>query len=531
MELVRSGTSWSGRERNCAFLNCPPTGESNSLTPRFANISAVTGLDFKDDARAIAVVDWDHDGDLDLWVRNRTAPRLRLMLNRTRQLEPTGRYVSLQLQGTTSNRDAVGARVELVHEASTATHRLVRTVRAGDAFLSQSSKLVHFGLPPDVRAIKEVTVDWPGGVREQFPGVSASGLYLLVQGSGKAIPQTTRAPVAIAPATAEPLPQSAAARVVLPGRVSVPAMELWTETQGKLQREVWQPTGEPTLMVLWSGSCPHCRQELTEYSQHASDFEQAGLRVLAVCLDSVAEPDSNSDSPPAPLDEGVAGFLAKIQFPYAVAQTTPGSLDRLRTFQNALFDRYPEFVVPLSLMLDADGNVVCIYRGSFPADTMLRDRALTELSDTELREIAVPLPGSWITKPATRSQFAEYVGKRMYEQSPEEGLRYFEIAMNREESADRREYLRQQIVQTYRSLARKAAAASDMAQAQRLLDEALQLDPDSPDTHADLATIALRTGDVAKAEVHLRTVLRLRPSDVEAQRRLESLRQTSPGDR
>ena len=73
--LVRRGSTLSGFERNCAFLN---TG-----TGRFANVSAVTGFDFLDDGRALAVVDWDQDGDLDIWVSNRTGPQVRLRVSAT----------------------------------------------------------------------------------------------------------------------------------------------------------------------------------------------------------------------------------------------------------------------------------------------------------------------------------------------------------------------------------------------------------------------------------------------------------------
>ena len=56
-KLLASGRSLSGRERNCCFLNL---GGST-----FADVSAVSGFDFPDDARGLAVVDWDADGDLD----------------------------------------------------------------------------------------------------------------------------------------------------------------------------------------------------------------------------------------------------------------------------------------------------------------------------------------------------------------------------------------------------------------------------------------------------------------------------------
>ena len=104
-EMFLGGRSFSGRERHCVYLN---TGSE-----RFANISAVSGLDFPDDGRAVAPVDWDQDGDLDLWISNRNAPRIRLLKNNTSR---DRHYLALRLQGDGSktNRDAIGARVELV---------------------------------------------------------------------------------------------------------------------------------------------------------------------------------------------------------------------------------------------------------------------------------------------------------------------------------------------------------------------------------------------------------------------------------
>ena len=179
-----TGRSFSGRERNCFFLN---TGDNPAAQGRFANISAVSGLDYPDDGRAVALVDWDHDGDLDMWISNRNAPRLRLMRNEF----PTGNnFLMLRLEGNgkTTNRDAIGARVEVVYEnvGSKAPHpKSIKTLRAGEGFLAQSSKWIHFGLG-DTDAIKMVTVRWPGGELEQFTGIAANHRYRLVQGSGVA---------------------------------------------------------------------------------------------------------------------------------------------------------------------------------------------------------------------------------------------------------------------------------------------------------------------------------------------------------
>ena len=63
------------RERNCAFINCKGQG--------FADNSSISGFDFPDDARALITTDWDFDGDLDVWVSCRNAPRIRLLENRS----------------------------------------------------------------------------------------------------------------------------------------------------------------------------------------------------------------------------------------------------------------------------------------------------------------------------------------------------------------------------------------------------------------------------------------------------------------
>ena len=71
--LLQQDRSFSGHERNCAFLN--------SGNGQFVDVSAASGLDFADDGRAVGLVDWDFDGDIDFWIANRSAPQLRFLRN------------------------------------------------------------------------------------------------------------------------------------------------------------------------------------------------------------------------------------------------------------------------------------------------------------------------------------------------------------------------------------------------------------------------------------------------------------------
>ena len=170
-EMIKEGRSFSAHERNCVFLN---TGGK-----RFVTASGISGLDLPDDSRAVASVDWDRDGDLDVWISNRNAPRLRLFRN---DYHTENQFVTFHLlgDGTTSNRDAIGARVEVVL-GDESSQRLVKSLRAGEGFLAQSSKELHFGLGA-APIIRDVVVHWPGGRKEHFGPIEAGGRYQLKQG-------------------------------------------------------------------------------------------------------------------------------------------------------------------------------------------------------------------------------------------------------------------------------------------------------------------------------------------------------------
>ncbi len=368
--LIDEGSSWSGNERNCCFLN--------THGPAFANVSAATGLDFPDDGRALAMVDWDLDGRLDMWVTNRTAPRVRFLHNTSRS---THHSVMLRLQGTTANRDAIGARVELQLTGGT---KQIRTLHAGDGYLAQSSKWVHFGLG-DVAEIEKVAVRWPGGAAETFDGVSADARWLLVQDSGRAAAwQAPRGAITLAPGTLELPELPDTARTWISGRVPMPAetYKAWSGAEKGLD----EFTGRPVLINLWSRTCGPCAAELMEWTEHAGALSRSGLTVLALCVDETET-------------ERAAKFAGDLPFSSGLA--TPELVTAFETVSRAFLESRRPLPVPVSILLDAKGHTAAIYKGKLSAVTLLADLALLNAPADQQRAAALPFSGRWMTPPLT----------------------------------------------------------------------------------------------------------------------------------
>lgn len=126
--------------------------------------------------------DVNEDGALDLKLHGSDSPQLHLFLNK---IGLKNNWVEMTLQGTTTNRDGIGARVTLV-AGGVSQMRDVRGSSGGGISADQDSRRVHFGLARN-QAIDSVTVRWVGGKTERFTGLSPNGIYKVVEGSGKAV--------------------------------------------------------------------------------------------------------------------------------------------------------------------------------------------------------------------------------------------------------------------------------------------------------------------------------------------------------
>ena len=163
-QAVHEKYSEAGRQPNVFYVR---------RAGKYYDFSGVSGLDFANDSRAFSVTDFDGDGNLDLLLKSRLGPQVRVFQN---DCGKTRNSIALRLRGVQSNRDAIGARIEVDGK--------VKFVNAGCGYLSQHTKVVHFGLG-DGSTAKRVSVLWPSGLRQEFHELAAGYNYEISEGSTK----------------------------------------------------------------------------------------------------------------------------------------------------------------------------------------------------------------------------------------------------------------------------------------------------------------------------------------------------------
>jgi hypothetical protein len=126
-------------------------------------------------SRGLAAADFDNDGDLDLLVTN-NGDRVDLLRNDGGNARNS---LLVQLVARTSAPNGIGARVV----ATLGSRTLVREVKAGSSYLSQSDTRVHIGLD-QAAAVERLEVHWPRGMTEVFRNVAANQILTIREGDG-----------------------------------------------------------------------------------------------------------------------------------------------------------------------------------------------------------------------------------------------------------------------------------------------------------------------------------------------------------
>jgi hypothetical protein len=169
--LAQRGDPFPLRQRKQLYRNL---GER-----RFAEVSQEAGQAFalSEVGRGLAVGDLDNDGDTDIVVANNNGPA-RVFIN---NVGNRNGWAGLRLM--TGNRDAYGARIEVIRKRGP---RLVRRVRADGSYLSANDPRVLVGLAGE-ESIERVKVSWPDGTQEEFTGMKSREYTTIRKGKGRSL--------------------------------------------------------------------------------------------------------------------------------------------------------------------------------------------------------------------------------------------------------------------------------------------------------------------------------------------------------
>jgi hypothetical protein len=160
---VEGQTSNTYLQRNRLFRNL--------RNGRFSSLSASeTGFTEARSSRGAAFADFANNGQLEIVVNNIDDQPFLYRPAHSR----TGSWVRLKLEGTKSNRDAIGARVTV----TAAGRAQIAEVRSAESYVSSSDVRLHFGLG-EAQLIERIEVRWPDGTIEQRAGLAVNQEHFL----------------------------------------------------------------------------------------------------------------------------------------------------------------------------------------------------------------------------------------------------------------------------------------------------------------------------------------------------------------
>ncbi|MFQ5926042.1 MAG: tetratricopeptide repeat protein [Terriglobia bacterium] len=530
-QLIREDSSWSGRERGVFYLNL---GDG-----RFVDLSGVTGLDFPEDGRAFAILDLDNDGDLDLILKNRNAPQLRILRNDT----PTDNHsIAFRLLGRESNpstalrtspstrqggfrtsREAVGARIEL----ETPQGKRVKEVQLGKGWLSQASLTVYFGLGTSTGTLR-ATITWPSGREQTLTDLPADHRITLVEGDSnwQATPFRPRNFDLSSCPPQQPLkPGVKAEGYPFLERVPTPNFALKnlagdTITSASLY-------GRPLLLNFWATWCVPCQQEMRLWKEHYAELRAAGTAIVAVSVD---EPDDRGK---------VEQFVRQRQLPFPVLLMDAETLRRYDIFYRGLFYRSTGLQIPTTFLLDAQGQLVKLYRGLVPLETLQADLRTLRETPQKLAQAALPYPGRALARKFTRD-FAHlglaFIGRewladaalyfeKQVELHPNDAVSWNFLGtiyvrqdqpQRARQAFERSVRLRPDYLTSQYNLGMLYLVLNQPQMAEKALARATQNDPSDPPAVLQYGKVLIMNGKLEAAKAAFQAYLKLEPDHAEA---------------
>jgi tetratricopeptide (TPR) repeat protein len=477
-ELIRSDASWNGYERNVFY--------ANNQDGTFSDVSGVAGLDFRDDSRSFALADLDHDGRLEIILKNRNAPQLRILHNTMTNL---GGSIAFRLRGTKSNRDAIGTAITVEVEGGRETKHL----QAGSGFLSQHSKELFFGVGKSQGTVS-ATIRWPGGLRQVFDQLPVNRRIEIEEGSENFVAK---------PFAAEP---PSYARVgerekpeVLPAAIETWLIEPLSAPEFSLPDlagnvcNLASFKGGLVLLSFWVLSVPACGGQLRALQKNHAKLAAGGLRILGINLNEPGDV------------EAVRGFVANEGISVPILLGTQELAGFYNIIYRYLFDRRRDLALPTSFLVNADGMIVKVYQGAANPERLIQDvKSVPETVAARMKK-ALPFEGTLHQDMFQRNDFS--YGVAMFQHGYlEQAAAYFRqvIAAKPEEP------------EAYYNLGTLYLRRNILPDARRYLEQAVKLRSDYPEAWNNLGMVAGQEGQSDEAIRDFQKSLELRPAYVTA---------------
>ena len=489
-ELIRSDGTWSGFERNVFY--------ANNRNGTFSDVSGTVGLDFLEDGRAFALADFDHDGRLELFLKNRNGPQLRLLKNVMKDLAPS---ISFRLRGGKSNRDAIGAAVTVETEAG----RQTRMLQAGSGFLSQHSKEVFFGLG-EAKGPVRASIRWPSGVVQQLrdlplnhriwveEGSEPSRMEAFVTGSQGLKSSSGRVPGGAAEAVpSPPFPDEVETWLLVP--LAAPNFSL-PDMAGQA-RTLTAFRGRPVLLNFWTTQSAGCQADLKTFNQVHKRWAGQGLQLLTVNV------DDSSDS------ESLRSQARERLLTFPILHGSDEVAGIYNILYRYLFDRHRDMGLPTSFLINYIGEIVKAYQGPVNSEHVEQDVRHIPQAPAERLAKALPFPGVSDTLEFRRNHlnYGSVFFQRGYFDQAEAS---FQLALRDDPSSAEALY---GLGSVYLKQEKTAAARESF-------ERVTKLQASYPDTLANawnnLGLLAAREGRIAEAIPSFHEALRLNPEHLVA---------------
>ena len=510
-ELIRSDFSWSGRERNVLY--------ANNHDGTFSDVSGVAALDFLDDSRAFALADLDHDGRLEVILKNRSGPQVRVLRNAMKEI---GHAIAFRLLGTKSNRDAIGASVTVEAEG----RRQTKYLQAGSGFLSQHTKELFFGVGT-ARGTVRATVRWPSGGTKTFEQLPIDCRIEIEEDvQNFATKPFTASPFMNADAVAAQRSEDWRASIETWLVQPLTAPEFSLPDVAGTSRSVRSFGGRAVLLHFWATTSPACAGQLRLLQQHQSKLAVDEVRIVSINVDDPRDA------------QAVKTFAAKqgVSFPVLLATQEVAGIYNI--VYHYLFDRRRDLAIPTSFLIDAGSKIVKVYQGPVNPETVAADAKSVPALPADRMQKVLPFRGRLYRDPFQRNDFTYGVAlfqrgyleqaaasfQQVIAAKPDDAEAYYNLGtlyLRRNSFAEARRYLEQTVKlrpnypEAWNNLGMVAAQEGQPGEAIRNFQQSLELKPDYVIALLNLGNFYRRQEAYGEAEKLLSRALELEPDDPE----------------